>query len=100
MKKVFIDGSAGTTGLRIYERLAAREDISLLTLSEEKRKDTASRAEMLNSADAIYLLRHMIMPSLYPIAQSGDVNGDGVVNSADAIYLLRHIIMPGLYPLE
>ena len=56
--------------------------------------------EMLNSADAIYLLRHMIMPSLYPIAQSGDVNGDGVVNSADAIYLLRHIIMPGLYPLE
>ena len=55
MKKVFIDGSAGTTGLRIYERLAAREDISLLTLSEEKRKDPASRAEMLNSADLAFL---------------------------------------------
>ena len=37
-KKVFIDGSVGTTGLRIYERLSAREDLELLTLSEEKRK--------------------------------------------------------------
>ena len=55
--------------------------------------------ETLNSADAIYLLRHTIMPSLYPLAQPADVNGDGVVNSADAIYLLRHVIMPELYPL-
>ena len=56
--------------------------------------------ETLNSADAIYLLRHTIMPSLYPLAQPADVNGDGVVNSADAIYLLRHVIMPELYPLR
>jgi hypothetical protein len=55
--------------------------------------------ETLNSADAIYLLRHTIMPSLYPLEQPADVNGDGVVNSADAIYLLRHTIMPNLYPL-
>ena len=55
--------------------------------------------EELNSADAIYLLRHTIMENLYPITQSGDVNGDGKVNSADAIYLLRHTIMPNLYPL-
>ncbi len=55
MKKVFIDGSAGTTGLRIYERLSARGDIELLTLSEEKRKDAASRREMLNAADIAFL---------------------------------------------
>ena len=38
MKKVFIDGSAGTTGLRIFERLVDRDDVKLLTLPEEKRK--------------------------------------------------------------
>ena len=54
-KKVFIDGSVGTTGLRIYERLSAREDLQLLTLSEEKRKDAAARKEMLNSADVAFL---------------------------------------------
>ncbi len=55
MKKVFIDGSAGTTGLRIYERLSSREDITLLSLSEEKRKDPLSRREMLNAADVAFL---------------------------------------------
>ncbi len=55
MKKVFIDGSAGTTGLRIRERLAAREDIELLILSEELRKDPAARKEMLNQADIAFL---------------------------------------------
>ncbi|MBR2012749.1 MAG: N-acetyl-gamma-glutamyl-phosphate reductase [Clostridia bacterium] len=55
MKKVFIDGSAGTTGLRIRERLAAREDIELLILSEELRKDSAARKEMLNQADIAFL---------------------------------------------
>ena len=55
MTKVFIDGSAGTTGLRIRERLAARQDLELLTLPEEKRKDPAARAEALNSADVSFL---------------------------------------------
>lgn len=54
-KKVFIDGSAGTTGLRIYERLSARDDLELLTLSEEKRKDPVARKEMLNSVDVAFL---------------------------------------------
>lgn len=54
-KKVFIDGSVGTTGLRIYERLSAREDLELLTLSEEKRKDPAARKQMLNSVDVAFL---------------------------------------------
>jgi N-acetyl-gamma-glutamyl-phosphate reductase len=55
MKKIFIDGSAGTTGLRIRERLAERQDIELITLSEEKRKDTEARREALNSADIAFL---------------------------------------------
>lgn len=55
MAKIFIDGSAGTTGLRIRERLAAREDIELILLSEEKRKDTEARREALNSADVAFL---------------------------------------------
>ncbi len=55
MKKVFIDGSAGTTGLRIHERLAGRTDIQILSLPEEKRKDTAARKEMLNSVDIAFL---------------------------------------------
>ena len=43
MTKVFIDGSAGTTGLRIHERLAERKDLSLLILSDEDRKNPEKR---------------------------------------------------------
>lgn len=55
MAKVFIDGSYGTTGLRIRERLSARDDIELMLLSDELRKDEAARMEMLNSADIAFL---------------------------------------------
>ena len=55
MTKVFIDGSAGTTGLRIRERLADRRDIELITLSEERRKDISARSDALNSADVAFL---------------------------------------------
>ena len=55
MTKVFIDGSAGTTGLRIFDRLSERKDIELLTLSEELRKDDAARKEIINKADIVYL---------------------------------------------
>lgn len=54
-KKVFIDGKAGTTGLRIYERLESFEGIELITLSDEKRKDPEARKEALNSADVAFL---------------------------------------------
>ena len=53
--RIFIDGSAGTTGLRIRERLAAREDLELLALPEERRKDPAARAEALDAADVAFL---------------------------------------------
>lgn len=55
MKKVFIDGSAGTTGLRIAERLENRKDIELIKLSEENRKDLSARKAALNSADIAFL---------------------------------------------
>ena len=55
MKKVFIDGYAGTTGLKIYERLSSRKDIQLLTLTEETRKDLSARSDALNSADIAFL---------------------------------------------
>ncbi|MCQ2403845.1 MAG: N-acetyl-gamma-glutamyl-phosphate reductase [Lentisphaeria bacterium] len=53
--KVFIDGSAGTTGLRIHERLASRADIELIVLSEEYRKDKNARHDAINSADIAFL---------------------------------------------
>lgn len=53
--KIFIDGSAGTTGLQIYERLGKRSDISLITLSEEKRKNAEYRKEAINNADIAFL---------------------------------------------
>lgn len=55
MTKIFIDGSAGTTGLRIYERLEKRADIELLTLSGDDRKNPEKRAEMLNNCDIAFL---------------------------------------------
>ena len=55
MTRIFIDGSAGTTGLRIRERLEAREDIELLSIREELRKDAAERKRMLNAADVVFL---------------------------------------------
>ncbi|MBO4770190.1 MAG: N-acetyl-gamma-glutamyl-phosphate reductase [Clostridia bacterium] len=53
--RIFIDGSSGTTGLRIYERLAGRCDIELVTIPDEKRKDPGSRAEKMNSSDVVFL---------------------------------------------
>ena len=55
MTKVFIDGSAGTTGLRIHERLANRQDIALLTLPDSSRKDPAARKDALCRADIAFL---------------------------------------------
>lgn len=54
-KTVFIDGKAGTTGLKIYERLESRDDINIITLSEEDRKNESRRKEALNSCDIAFL---------------------------------------------
>ena len=46
--KIFIDGSEGTTGLRIHERFAEREDVELLPISSELRKDKEERKRLIN----------------------------------------------------
>ena len=53
--KVYIDGKEGTTGLQIYERLGPRDDIELLLIDEDRRKDPAERAKLLNAADLAFL---------------------------------------------
>ena len=55
MLKVFIDGKEGTTGLRIFERLEGRSDLSMLTLPEDRRKDPEARRECLHEADIAIL---------------------------------------------
>ncbi|MBQ2735184.1 MAG: N-acetyl-gamma-glutamyl-phosphate reductase [Clostridia bacterium] len=55
MANIFIDGSAGTTGLRIRERLSVRRDLKMITLTEELRKDPNARREALQNADIAFL---------------------------------------------
>ncbi len=55
MTKVFIDGKEGTTGLRIFDRLSSRDDVSLITLPDDLRKDTNARKEAINSSDIVFL---------------------------------------------
>lgn len=75
MKKVFIDGSAGTTGLRIQDRLKARSDIALLVLEERFRKDAAARRAALNEADVAFLC----LPDAAAVEAVEMVTGDTVV---------------------
>lgn len=53
--KIFIDGSEGTTGLRIHERFAEREDVEMLPVSSELRKDKEERKRLINSSDITFL---------------------------------------------
>ena len=55
MTNVFIDGSAGTTGLRISDRLSTRKDINLIKLPEAERKNAASRKKAISDADIVFL---------------------------------------------
>ena len=52
---VYIDGKDGTTGLQIYDRLSVRDDIELLLIDEEKRKDPQARKACINQADIVFL---------------------------------------------
>lgn len=53
--KVFIDGEAGTTGLQVRERLAKRDDLEILSIDNDLRKDEAERKKLINQADAVIL---------------------------------------------
>ena len=53
--KIYIDGKEGTTGLQIYERLGSRDDIELLLIDDDKRKDLTERKKLINAADLVFL---------------------------------------------
>ena len=55
MEKVFIDGSEGTTGLRIFERFQVRDDIELLKIDSDKRKDPEEIKKFINASDITFL---------------------------------------------
>lgn len=55
MTKIYIDGQEGTTGLKILERFKGRNDIELLRIDEDKRKDNDERKRMINSSDFTFL---------------------------------------------
>ena len=55
MFKVFIDGNQGTTGLRLFDRLKSRDDIELLTIDDDKRKDLSERKRLINQSDISFL---------------------------------------------
>ena len=75
MTKVFIDGGAGTTGLRLAERLGLRPDIQLLSVPEEVRKDPAARAEAMRAADVVFLC----LPDAAAVEAVSLVEGDRTV---------------------
>ena len=53
--KVYIDGQSGTTGLQIFDRIGAREDLDLMRIDEDKRHDNEERRKFLNAADIVFL---------------------------------------------
>lgn len=53
--RIYVDGQEGTTGLKIFERLAGRPELEILKIDPEKRKDNAERKKMLDSADVVFL---------------------------------------------
>ena len=54
-KRVYIDGQSGTTGLQIFDRIGAREDLELMKIAEDKRHDIEERRKFLNEADIVFL---------------------------------------------
>ena len=74
MTNVFIDGSAGTTGLRIADRLAERQDISLIRLPEQLRKSPDARRDALHSADIAFLC----LPDAAAVEAAALAEGSGV----------------------
>lgn len=73
-KKIYIEGSEGTTGLRIFERFQGRDDIELLKIDPELRKDPAERKKMINMSDITFLC----LPDAASIESVGLVENENV----------------------
>ena len=74
-KKIFIDGKAGTTGLRIEERLSGRDDVEIISLPDELRKDPDARREILNKVDIVFLC----LPDAAAIEAVSMIDNDDVI---------------------
>ena len=115
--KIFIDGEAGTTGLQIRERLAGRDDLIMLSIPADKRKDIDTRAALLNEADvAILCLPDEASKESVSLITNGTtrvidastayrVNPDWTYGFAemdqaqsDKIAKARFVVNPGCYP--
>lgn len=115
--RVYIDGQAGTTGLQIHERLAARADLSLLEIDPARRKDPTARTELLRSADVAILClpddasREAVTlagdsPVRFLDASTAHRVADGWVyglpelapGQRDAVRAARRVANPGCYP--
>ena len=59
IKKVFIDGEAGTTGLQVRDRLNGRNDLEIISPPSELRKDEETRKKFINEADAVILCTYI-----------------------------------------
>lgn len=115
--RVYIDGQAGTTGLQIRERLATRDDVTLLEIDEARRKDPKAREELLRAADVAILClpddasREAVTlagdaPVRFLDASTAHRVADGwtyglpelAPEQRDAIRKARHVANPGCYP--
>jgi N-acetyl-gamma-glutamyl-phosphate reductase len=112
---VFIDGAVGTTGLEIADRLSGRDEFTLLTLPEDRRKDAGARAEALNAADFVILclpddaareavgmitapgVRVIDASSAHRVAD-GWTYGFPEVVGREAVAAARRVSNPGCYP--
>jgi N-acetyl-gamma-glutamyl-phosphate reductase len=73
--RVFVDGQAGTTGLKIQAHLEQRQDLQLLSIADDKRKDTAERARLINEADVVFLcLPDDAAKESVSLVRSGNIN--------------------------
>ena len=80
--KIFVDGSSGTTGLRIADRLAGREEFTLLTIPEADRKDVHARAAVINQSDLSFLC-------LPDAAARRILSGSGVMVASMGVMVFR-----------
>jgi len=113
--RIFIDGEAGTTGLEIRERLAARSDLEFIRLGDAERKDARARAAALNEADVAILClpddaareavalitnpntRVLDASTAHRVAE-GWTYGFPEIGLRDAIKAAKRVSNPGCYP--
>ena len=96
--KAATESEDGYTAHRVCT-VCGKRDASYRVLGWSLRGDV-DRNGKVDSEDAIYLLKNVLLGDKYPIDQSGDMNGDGKADSADAVYLLKHVFFAEKYPLK